>query len=280
MTHVFIEVHSPTVPSRRHRLPAAPSIVGTGAGVALELPCLENYPPVRLHCARRPDGMRVRIESPRSVLLRLRGAEHSDIVIPWGDDVFLGSLRLCFFREGTPEHRWVSALSLIVSAASLTAGIVCALRWSTQPLIEAGHALPPLAVRSIPCPAGDPGTQATSGEEAERTAAAKQERFPFDPREGTLVLDYLVLARACYAAAADPLKTTELGQAYDSWKVELELQARTLLLTLEESIAEKRFAEAKRLGARLRALLHQHAGHPFMGWLRELDRWLATQLAS
>ncbi len=279
MSQHFVEVHTPEGPSRRHRLPSSHSSIGSGDDAAVQLPSLGGESKLKLVCDELPGGVYLRTEPPLGVPIRLGGTLHRAVFVPWREDVFVGALRLCFVREEGKGHTYASFVFLAISALSLIAGLASAARWNNPPSPSQAHAPPVLVDHSVPCPAVGARIQRQSAEEAVLVAHAKRDRFPFDPREGTAVLRYLARARACYVAAADSRKALEVSAEYQAWKAELELRSRSMLLALENDVADKRYAHAKRVGAALRAIHHEQPPNGFTGWLDELGRWLDAQVA-
>lgn len=275
----YLEVYSPAAPPRRYALPSSRCSIGTADSADLTLPNPGTTAAALLVAAVVGTGMALRATPSSELGLRFGGAEYREVMVPWGDDVFVGTLRLRFCRELSTIHPMLHAMALIASALSLIGGVVVAQRWQSELAIAPASKPPSMDAPISACPDKEPEVAAYRAADALRRGYAKKARFPFSAREGGAALSLFAQAEACFAVCGNHAEAEIASAEHDAWLAKLDSRVRTLSITLDRAIAEKNYHRALQVDLALRELLYAQRQESFVKSLFSLESRLRRQIA-
>jgi len=115
--------------------------------------------------------------------------------------------------------------------------------------------------------------------EKERAAQAKQQRFPFDPRDGVEAVDILRISEACYNAAGRFDEALRTHADMEKWSHWVNSEYSTVRLSLKYDLEHDRFADALRRIDEIRAFLGPHGVGEYYQWLTQTRETLLRRLA-
>jgi hypothetical protein len=197
-------------------------------------------------------------------------------MIPWGEDIFINRIRLRMVREPTEIDRKMMSPRFILVALPL----LCASAWlllGRSPAADShdsgGVAASPLFDKPIEC--SQPNLALYRAGEAERTAFAKMERYPFMHQDGVEAVRLISEARNCYQAAGEAAQVARVQKALDTWTRRLEQDYQNLRLRLRLARVGAQRDEARRTVRILRNLL-SHRNDNYTKWLDRVEQKLNT----
>jgi hypothetical protein len=269
MAH-YVEVHAPEKPAERQPLKAELLWARSADGECALYRRGQTEtltPEVRL--VPKDDGVEIEALRP-SVELVAQGVRVKGLLARWGDEVFVGRVRLAFVEaKGTERSQGVMIILLLLalSAALFAFG-------GSQALDAAGRepAPPALYDGARACSASDPTAAEARAIEAERLAKAKRERYAFDTKDGVLALPLFQESSACFRGAGRIQDAQRLAAAFEGWQEKIDGDYAALQVRLRAARNEGRFADARRVTHELLALLTLRGGDAYAEWLQGLDR--------
>lgn len=205
-----------------------------------------------------------------------RGEPLRNETIPWGEDIFVSTIRLRMVRELSKVDRTKFSPRFILIALLLlgsSAGLLLR-RSPTDDSHDSGEvAASPLFEQPIKC--SQSSSSLFRARESERAAFAKMERYPFDHQDGIEAVRLLSEARDCYQTAGEIVQETRVQKALNTWMRRLEQDYRSHRLRLRLALAAARYDKAKRTLRILQNLL-SHRDDSYTEWLDHVERELNT----
>ncbi len=255
------------------QLPAAAVTLGSGPGSDLRVP--ESSGLLERHLLLTPseEGVTVAVGNHAPGALVFRGQELRAALVPWGDEAYVGNLRLGFLSRGAEGGR-SSALLLLAPVLLLLIGMAAFA--DGEPEIDPTDSVeaPPLAGPPPACREQEPARAEPRAKEAERAAHAKMQRSAFVTREGVEALDLLAESSACFRAAGLASESARVDSAYHKWGERLNEDYASARLRLRLALTEQRSENALAAVREIEALLAARPSSPYTEWLSELRRKL------
>ena len=234
----FVEVHATGISSERHDLVDDQASFGTAPEATIRVGDSIQLAIPLLLLAVHPDAITVQIPERIPGALTFRGEATRAIAVPWGEDVYVGGVRLAFVATNGSRKGPNSAVVLAVTVALLAAGAAI-LRWVDPASPTAHDVEPPALASAAPCaePSAD-GARSRAGH-ALAEAHAKQERAPFDRTDGVQALKLLSEAKACFDAAGMAAQATATERERASWQEQMDEEYAALRLRLRVALDQK-----------------------------------------
>ncbi|MEM6962817.1 MAG: FHA domain-containing protein [Myxococcota bacterium] len=232
----------------------------------------------------RPDGCWVACAQGATLVPHLEGKRLQAGLVPWGTEIVFGPLKLRFTkhpRAALLHAPWyaIFALLLAVLVVPLAAWLALAEEPLPQPDLEVKSSLFegffPLETKcDVPNASRVQSAQAAAyrGESMEREAGFREERYPFQPREGVLAVIAWSVAERCFTAAEQEEDQSRAQAAKESMMAKVETDLRGGELRLQRAIELERFDEAVTEADHLGQLVaHLATDHPYRLWLDRLQ---------
>ena len=249
------------------------------AMIAVEdAPELERY---HLLLAPRTDGCWVSVARTARTPSRRAGATFENGLLPWGAELDVGAVSFRFVRELAANDRRRRLAGPARKLVLLGACAWLAGRVMGEPPMRTPRTHAPAPALFAGPPPGCPGSATDArarAREAADAAAAKEERYPFSPRDGVAAAELWQLAAACRAAAGQPRDAADAHAAHDRLVARVEDDYRAHRLALERALDRRDDAAALREDRLLADLLHGRDGE-YAGWLVRLDHVLTDRHA-
>jgi hypothetical protein len=263
-----VEVHAPDLPPARFVLGEEPIRIGRACGATFCPRASERLGDAILVVDPRADACHVTLAGDARATIAHGGTEHRSVRVPWGDEIFVSSIRFAFVLESTADR---SPSPVVVIAALCVA--VSAVAWlaSDQGAPTTDAEPPSLAVEATPCPIG-PALAAREGAAAEAIARSKGERYPFVRSEGPEALRQLNRAAACYSIAGRAADARRAGMLAVAMLHQIEADYAALRARLRLTVARRRWSEAAWAASSLGELLVRHPDHEYVAWLSRMER--------
>lgn len=197
-------------------------------------------------------------------------------LVAWGDDAFVGAIRLTFLQEARKNRFTVLmvALVLIGLIPLFSAFFGDKMKSSGVSAVQP----PPLFADPAACPQSQATGLPQFAGELERRAWAKQERSPFFVAESIEAVKLLRAARACYLKSGDESAASRLTKLLKSWTDRLNEDYAAARLRLRLAMQHERWADALKAVTLLETLGAAQTEHEYTVWLGRLRRDLELQL--
>jgi hypothetical protein len=274
----FVEIHGSGVVSQRHELLDAQATLGATPDASVRIEVNDGTAIPLLLLARQPDAITVRLPEQVQGTLTFRGEPTRAVAVPWGEDVYVGSVRLAFIAEsGRPRHSGGVVLVVgLLAAAALGAALIGSDPFSgpQQTEIEA----PPLIRATPTCPEHDTGPARVFASLALGQALAKRQRAPFDRADGVQALELFGQAKACFEAVGSPADAGAAEKAGAELQGQLNEEYAALRLRLRMSLDQKRWEDAAASVQALERLLTPQGPSPYRAWLADLSHDLERRV--
>lgn len=270
----YVEVHVPGLGSERHELVGEALTLGTGSGASVRTDQRAALRSRHLDLNVKTNGVSVALSPGVETTFVFEGAERARAFVPWGEELFLGNVRLMFLE--TPEAERPSSVLLgFAPIALLIIGFsVFKAVGRDQPSGRSVEA-PILFAAQVPCPERDPLIADHRAREAERAARAKAERFAFAFHDGVAAGRLFQESRACFESLGLANEVARLDDETRRWLERVNGEYAAARLRLRVSLDHKRYADALSATKELRALLTGREREPYTEWLIDLERELA-----
>jgi len=275
----FVEIHIPGGNPERHELLATNSIVGIGAEAAVRVSPASKFADVELELQLKADGVIVRSVAQTQGGIIFEGAAVSVADVPWGEEIFAKGVRLTFLAASTKRSGPNPALLIIAPLVLLVAGFAAFESLETGDTLAREIEAPSLVDEDRPCALSSPQEAEHHAREAERAALAKEERFPFEARDGVEAASLLGEARACFATAALESDRTRANAELKQWSERLDQEYSALQLRLRVALDNERQQDALDACQALEALLASRPDCPYRQWLSSVRREVEGKLA-
>jgi len=275
----FVEIHATGLPSERYDVVDDQATFGTSPEATIRVRGSVELAVPLLILAVRQDAMTVQIPERIPGALTFRGEATRAVPVPWGEDVYVGGVRLAFVAASGSRKGPNSAVVLAVTVALLTAGAAI-LRWAGPASSTAYDAEPPALALASSC-----AEQSTDGAKARAAKAlaeahAKQKRAPFDRTDGVEALKLLSEAKACFDMAGLTAQATATEQERAAWQQQMDEEYAALRLRLRVALDQNRVADALTALKGLEALVATQVRSPYRAWLSSIRRELERRSAS
>jgi hypothetical protein len=275
----FVEIHAAGMPSERHDLVDDQASFGTSSEATLRMRGATQLAVPLLLLAVQPDAVTVQIPEHIPGTLTFRGEATRAVAVPWGEDVYVGAVRLAFVATSGSRKGPSSAVVLAVTVALLAAGAAI-LRWADPASPTAHDAEPPALASATGCAERSADGAASRAAKALAEAHAKQERAPFDRTDGVEALKLLTEAKACFDAAGLTAQATAVEQERAAWRRQMDEEYAALRLRLRVALDQSRVADALTALKGLEALVATQPRSPYRAWLSSVRRDLERRSAS
>jgi hypothetical protein len=267
------------MPSERHDLVDDQASFGTSPEATIRVRGATQLAVPLLLLAMHPDAVTVQIPEHIPGALTFRGEATRAVAVPWGEDVYVGGVRLAFVSTSGSRKGPNSAVVLAMTVAFLAAGAAI-LRWADPASPTAHDAEPPALASAASC--AEQSADGANGRAVKALveAHAKQERAPFDRSDGVEALKLLSEAKACFDTAGLTAQATAAEQERAAWQQQMDEEYAALRLRLRVALDQNRVADALTALKGLEALVATQARSPYRAWLSSVRRDLERRAAS
>jgi hypothetical protein len=265
-----IEVQSPASAPERQELDTDVCWVRRGTDLAWIKAENGSSDCVAVTISPRDDGVWVRVGAEEPQPLVHEGVQHSELVVPWGGEVYFSNIRLTFLQETDSENQPRPVFLVALLLALACGGFSLMQQLSAPEASSRDVAAPALAKAAATCPDPDPNAALNRAESAERSARAKQQRFVFDSSDGLEALGLLQQARACYDLVGAPDARQRAAAELEQWTLRMNQYYVDLRMQLRVALDQRRVVDALRANRELSVLLADQADDPYAKWLGEL----------
>lgn len=275
----YVEVHLPGLGSERHELAEEAQVLGTGPDASVRVDSRSQLRARHLELTIAGTGVRVVVAAGIDGAFFFEGAERTRAFVPWGEEVFLGNIRLTFLEAAEAERSSPILLGL-APIALLLIGLSVFKALGREVPSSRSVEPPNLFDERVTCRERDPQVAEHHAREAERAAQAKAERFAFAFRDGVDAGRLFQESGACFEAVG---LTTEVARVNDEsrgWIGRVNDEYAAARLRLRVALDHRRFAEALDAAKELRALLADRQSTPYAEWLADLERELAQNAST
>lgn len=256
--------------TERHRLSSGTTTIGASAAISLR--GIEGLAAEHFSLRPQPEGCWVELVESAPEPFTFDGRPSRGCLVPWGQDLYHGSIRLSVQSEGaldagkgTSPILWVALLVLPLTALSF----VYKPRGSLDNHVSPADHPPALFGQAPPCSAAEEGALDRASV-AQQLAFAKNERGVFEYVDAADSVHLMREAAACYALAGREGLSQSATEAADTWSEKLSLTYRRGLLELQLARRANDMPAIVSSARRLTELL-RHAGPASQGFLDWLD---------
>jgi hypothetical protein len=222
--------------------------------------------PIAIELSPRADGVLVQTKPGARVVVRHEGRAITEVLVPWGDEVFVQGARLTFVLDASSADR-VRALVLGLGGVAVVAASLFGLR-ALRSQAQNTYVDPPALVGSqLACPETDAQAAESRARDAEGSGLAKRERYPFDPADGPEALSLLREAAACFGTAGRTQDAARADAAAREWEERLNSDYTALHTRLRVALERNQSGEALGAAKELELLLSRSGEHPYRVWL-------------
>ncbi len=280
MAH-FMELHSLGALPTRHELSNSKTAVGTAAEATIRMPASTGLAPLHFWVDSTESGVRLTIKDTLPIGLYFEGKEFRTISMHWGSEVFIGNTRVVFLSGSLPVTSKGTKLLLTAAAVLGLAGIGMYKYQGWAAIVEPALEPPTLTSTSrSTCTYVVPSDADHAAFENERAALAKQQRFPFDPRDGVEAIEDLSQSEACYRVAGRVDEASRIHATVERWSDYVSGEYTTVRLRLKFDLEHNKYADAIMQIDAVRAFLPPHGAGPYYQWLTQTRDLLAFRLVS
>jgi len=280
MMRYFVEIHCAGSATERHEIVGSEVKIGSGAACSIRPKRAEAFLGEHVLLAPSSACCRVSLMPGVPAPLMYLGAPQREVVLPWGDEVFLEGTRFTFLREtGKAKRRSPVLIAAVLVVLALAA--VMSVRVAEGPDVAKRDVEPPaLLPKPHQCAESDPSRTENSAVQAERSALAKEERSAFEVAEGGRALALLSEAETCYRAAGLTADAERLNAELIRWTARTNEDYAAARLRLQLALQHQRWSEAVGAVEHLQALLVDHGKEPYMDWLGDLHNALLRKMTT
>lgn len=266
----FVEIHAAGASAERYELPDGEAALGNGADATVRVESAQLSAPLMIVTVQVEKAL-VRIPDQLPGSLNFRGEVTREAAVPWGEDLYVGGARLAFVAERSDRKNSQGVL-LFAALGVLVAAVVAWPRGESN--VATGDALvPPSFAASHPvCAEQLPDAAMSRAKRLLTTALAKEQRAPFDRRDGVEALGLLNEAQACFERAGAAEDAKKAAEQLGSWKAVLDQEYAALRLRLRMALEQNRPADALLVVRALESLLAGQGTSPYRTWLGGLHQ--------
>lgn len=272
-------MHMPGGNPERHEVLGARALVGVGPEATVRVSPASKFAAVELELELHPGAVVVRCAPRAQGSFIFEGAAVSVATVPWGGEIFAKGVRLTFLAPSAKRTGPNPVLLLVAPLVLLVTAFVAFQSLETANPLAREMEPPALIDEERPCAQTNPQDAARHAREAEQAALAKEERFPFEARDGVDAARLLGEARACFATAASEPDRTRVDAELKQWSERLNQDYSALQLKLRVGLDNDRQQDALDACAGLEALLAGRPDSPYRQWLGAVRHELEGKLA-
>lgn len=256
----WVDVLVPGRHVERFRISDAGLTLGSSPSADIKLSGAPGILPV--HCQLRPeaDGCWVELVDTAPDPFRYQGTLSRACVVAWGQDVFLGALRLTLSADGVAPG--ATKRSPLVWVAALAVPLLVAMAFfSPDPRARSAmvEEEPPRLFGDLPPCSESKAGAVGRGSVAEQVGMAKHERGVFVLKDSVDGVQLMREASACYALGDNQGASDRAFDRAEEWLTDLQFTYKRALLDLETGRRERAGPEVLDAALRLQILL-SHAG--------------------
>lgn len=279
----FVEVHVPRGPAERHELQLGSLTLGSGRTDSIRLGDSVGLGVSALRLEVRESHVAVFTTATSPGSISLHGVPQKEADVAWGDEVFLGAIRLSFGVEVTARSQarpWV--LAGFAACALLGLG---GLGLAVEPDDATdGDALeaPQLLASKLTCPEKESHRATNVARGALASAIAKEQRAPFSRSDGVEALRLYQEAAGCFRQGGDPDAAGQAGRSFERWSAVMAEDYSSLRLQLRVALQAEAHQDALASGRALETLLDAARVSPtdkYRTWLSALLRRLERRVS-
>lgn len=274
----FVEIHGAGVLSQRHELLEEQAAIGVAPEASVRVQVASGIDLPLILVARQSDAITVRLPERVPGTLTFRGEATRAASVPWGEDIYVGSLRLAFVAEsGKPQRSGGILLAVGLLAAAAAGAVVLGsdnFGGPKQTEIEP----PPLVAATTTCAEHGAEPAKAFAAQALSRARAKRQRAPFDRADGVHALELFGQAQACFEAAGNAADAEVAKNERAELQGQLDAEYSALRLRLRVSLDQKRYGDASAAVQALERLLAPQGPSPYRAWLADLRQDLERRL--
>lgn len=231
---VSIDVLVPGRHGERHRIPEAGATVGSAANADVKIFGVPGI--IGVHCSLTParEGCWVELNETAPEPFTHQGKLSRGCQVAWGEDLFLGSVRLTLNADGLDQKRgkqspvvWVAAVAVPLLALMAFFGPT-----QTQQVAAIDQEPPPLFGELPPCQETKAGAVGR-GTVAEQVALAKHERGVFELMDSVESVQLMRESAVCYALGDNQGASDRAFDRAEAWIADLQFSYKRALLDLE-----------------------------------------------
>jgi hypothetical protein len=274
----FVEIHGAGVVSQRHELLEEQAALGVAPEASVRVQVANSIEMPLLLLARQPDAITVRLPERVPGTLTFRGEATRAAAVPWGEDVYVGSIRLAFVAEsGKPQRSGGILLAVgLLAAAAVGAALLGSDHFGGPKQTEIDP--PPLVKATTTCAEHGAEPAKTFASQALSRARAKRQRAPFDRADGVNALELFGQADACFEAAGSLMDAEVAKNERAELQGQLDAEYSALRLRLRVSLDQQRYRDAAAAVQALERLLAPQGPSPYRTWLADLRQDLERRL--
>jgi hypothetical protein len=273
----FVEIHA-VGSTERHEITGVEARIGSGATSSIRPRQTRAFQTEHVRLVPSESGCRVSLMPGVPGPLMYAGAPQWEVLVPWGDEVFLEGTRFTFLREGGRSKRPSPVLLAVTAVVLMLAAVAFARSSEDQEMSKLELEPPALLEKAVPCSESDPSRAATLAVQTERSAFAKEERSAFEVADGAQALGLLSESEACYRLTGNAVDADRLKTELLRWAGQTNEDYAAARLRLRIAIEHQRWDEAMAAVQHLRALLVDHEKQPYTEWLSGLHHELERKM--
>jgi hypothetical protein len=274
----YVEVHAPGIGSERHELAVETVVLGTGSDATVRVDRRSLLYARHLELMTTATGVSVAVAPGVDGTFVLEGSERKSALVPWGEEVFLGNVRLTFLETAEAERPSVVLLGF-APVALLVIGFSMFKAVGRDTPSDRSVEAPVLFDERVTCSEHDRQVAEHRAREAERAAQAKAERFAFAFRDGVEAGRLFLEAHACLESLGLVNDASRLDDESHRWIGRVNEEYGAARLRLRVALDHRRYAEALAATKEIRALLTGRDG-PYAEWLADVERELVQNAAT
>lgn len=275
----WVDISLPGRHAERHRLSDAGTTIGSSSSADVVITGAPGLLSVHCNLQPQPEGCWVELIESAPEPFTHEGKPSRGALVPWGHDVFLGSMRLTIAAElgggarKTSPLVWLAALALPLLAASFFLKPSAGARTGRRGLPE-----PPALFKQLPACSEERAGALGRAAVAEQLARAKHERGVFVVSDLVEGVQLLREAAVCYALGGNQGRSDRALDLSETWLADLQFSYKRAQLDLELGRRANRPKEIVAAVDRLKVLL-RHAGPEAQPFRSFIDQQRREQLA-
>jgi hypothetical protein len=270
--------------TERHRLGDGTTTLGSSPEADIVLRTVEGLMPEHFSLRPQPEGCWVELVESAPEPFTFDGRPSRGCLVPWGQELFHGGLRLSVQAESPSESGkrsspilWVAALVIPVAALSMLYK-----PGAHADLDDASTLNPPALFGPAPACAEQGAGALGRASIAEQIAFAKNQRGVFDLRDAVDAVQLMREASQCYAMGERAGKADAAAATADEWTRKLSFNYQRVLLELELARRQGSIPGTLKATSRLKRMLAYAgpAAEDYMKWLDQQTRGTISKHAA
>ena len=268
MVNASVQVRYPGGVAETYDIGSAEAIIGTSSTATITLPVSRGLEPQ--HLLLIPGGRKgcwVSVAEGARTPVTFNGVVLDHGRVPWGSDLRLGTIEVRPFLAGSKPVGREAVVGGFVVVLLLALTMVVVLRSEASLQADSGRSRHYPELFSV-----DPACVATAdfakaGARAEAIGRAREDRYPYDPRDGVRAVIGYRRAAACYARAGRDSEARRADEAGERLANRVRTDYASARLTLASAIEAEQWDQAYHKARELRVLLSHIEGHEYVEWI-------------